>query len=338
MRFSYYMYSCPILIKILLIASIFTSFYAGVNTMFEKDLKKIIALSTLRHLGFICISFSCGLVYLRFFHLLVHALFKSLLFMSIGDIIINLNHSQDIRYLSSGFTYTPLSCFIMNVSILNLIGIPSLRGFFSKDLILELLNYSSRRVFVVFVIYLNVFFTFYYTYQFFFYSFQRSKVNPYQLFHSIGVLHSSILLVLSVFTFNFSYIFFNFIYFSISFIPLILSFKLIPLVLNCLFFLGFYSLLRSPTINTKLTTSFFSSMIFLHFIAISVSSGVFFSLGNVYTKTTESGLYNYSLNVIPKFLLSHSSGVVVKSLYFIQYNFIRLSILFLFLYLLLQTI
>jgi len=103
----------------------------------------LIALSTLRHLGFIGIAFSCGLLYLRFFHLLVHALFKSLLFISIGDIIINLNHSQESRYLSSGYYMTPFSFFLILVSLLNLLGIPRLRGFFSKDLVLETMLYSN---------------------------------------------------------------------------------------------------------------------------------------------------------------------------------------------------
>ena len=99
MRYRYVLYSSPQVMKYLFIASLFTSFYAGINTMFEVDLKKLIALSTLSHLGFIGIAFSIGLLYLRFFHLLVHALFKSLLFMTIGDIMINLNHSQDHFFL-----------------------------------------------------------------------------------------------------------------------------------------------------------------------------------------------------------------------------------------------
>ncbi len=76
-RFSYLLYSCPSLIKLLLLISIYTSFYAGINTVFEIDLKKLIALSTLRHLGFIGIAFSSGLLYLRFFHF--SQLIKSLL-------------------------------------------------------------------------------------------------------------------------------------------------------------------------------------------------------------------------------------------------------------------
>jgi NADH-ubiquinone oxidoreductase chain 5 len=109
-RFSTYLYSSYSLMAILLSLSLYTSFYAGLNTIFETDLKKLIALSTLSHLGFIGMAYSAGLLQLAFFHILTHALFKSLLFMTMGDIIINLNHSQDIRYLSSGAIYTPVSC------------------------------------------------------------------------------------------------------------------------------------------------------------------------------------------------------------------------------------
>jgi len=142
-RFSYLLYSSPDIIKYLFVARIFTSFYAGINTIFEVDLKKLIALSTLSHLGFIGMAFSIGMLYLRFFHLLVHALFKSLLFMTIGDIMINLNHAQDARYLSGGYFITPFSVFLIRVSLLNLLGLPSLSGFFSKDLVLETISYSN---------------------------------------------------------------------------------------------------------------------------------------------------------------------------------------------------
>jgi len=171
MRFSYLFYSTPEVIKLLLLVSIFTSFYAGLNTVFEIDMKKLIALSTLRHLGFIAIAFSAGLLHLRFFHLLVHALFKSLLFITMGDIMINMNHSQDIRYLSKGSVYTPFSSIIINVSILNLLGVPNMRGYFSKDLVLERINFNNSSIFVIAVMYMNVVFTYYYSYKLFFFRF-----------------------------------------------------------------------------------------------------------------------------------------------------------------------
>lgn len=144
--------------NILIVVRVFTSFYAGLNTIFEKDLKKLIALSTLSHLGFIGLSFSSGLLYLAFFHMLTHALFKSLLFMTIGDIMINISHSQDIRYLSKGYCYSPFSSFVMNVSLFNLLGLPTLRGYFSKDFVLEGLNYSNISFIIYIIILINVFF------------------------------------------------------------------------------------------------------------------------------------------------------------------------------------
>jgi NADH-ubiquinone oxidoreductase chain 5 len=130
MRFNYIIYYSYNLTYILIILSIFTSFYAGLNTLFEKDIKKLIALSTLRHLGFISLAFSCGFLYLAFFHIVSHALFKSLLFITIGDIMHYSNHSQDIRFLPTGIFYTPSSCFVMFVCLFNLLGLPSLSGFF----------------------------------------------------------------------------------------------------------------------------------------------------------------------------------------------------------------
>jgi NADH-ubiquinone oxidoreductase chain 5 len=204
MRYSHMIYSSYFMTKVLLFFCVFTSFYAGLNCLFETDLKKLIALSTLRHLGFIGMSFACGLLSLSFFHLLVHALFKSLLFMTIGDVIVSLNHAQDVRYLSKGHAYTPFSSFIMSVCLVNLLGVPRLSGFFRKDLILELLNYNSFSFLCSFVVYANVLFTFFYTFQLFFFSFQRVKVSPFQLFHSPSILHSSLLLVMSFFTLFFS--------------------------------------------------------------------------------------------------------------------------------------
>lgn len=158
MRYSYVLYSSYEAIKVLIVVSIFTSFYAGMNAIFEVDLKKLIALSTLSHLGFIGLAFSVGLVQLAFFHILTHALFKSLLFMTMGDIMINLNHSQDIRYLSAGMAYTPVSCSIMYISLFNLLGLPNVRGFFSKDLVLEMANYSNASSLLLFFLFFNIFF------------------------------------------------------------------------------------------------------------------------------------------------------------------------------------
>ena len=237
MRFSYVFYSSYGLIKLLLVLRLFTSFYAGINSIVEKDLKKIIALSTLSHLGFIGMAFSVGLLKLAFFHMLTHALFKSLLFITIGDIMINLNHSQDIRYLSSGMLYTPMSSLIMFVSLLNLLGLPNLRGYFSKDLILEIINFSAVSLAVIVVILLNVFFTYYYTYQLFYFSFQPIKLLPYQNLHKPLLTHTLCLLFMSITTLGFGFYFNSNIEMFVLFYPVPLYLKLAPIAINSVVFI-----------------------------------------------------------------------------------------------------
>ena len=320
MRFSYILYGCPDVLNLLFIIRLFTSFYAGLNTVFEVDFKKLIALSTLRHLGFISIAFSLGLLHLSFFHLLVHALFKSLLFMTMGDIIINLNHSQDARYLSSGFVYTPFSCFIMSVSLVNLLGLPRLRGFFSKDLVLETIRFSNVSFFLELVLYFNVIFTYYYTYKLFFYSFRPNKLNPYQTFHSVSLIHVVLICFLGLSTLVFSSFFMRSIFSFVVFYPLALSVKFTPLILNSLIFAYLVVFLVLPTLKSKLVASYCSSMLFLSNLAITFSSNLYYRALFSSVKSTEIGFVNYSLNSQITKPLSVLTSSLFLSLYKVQHT------------------
>ena len=330
MRYSYFFYHYSRLMSCLFVACIFTSFYAGLNSILEVDFKKLIALSTLRHLGFIGIAFSVGLLHLRFFHLLVHALFKSLLFMCIGDIMINLNHSQDSRYLSCGFNYTPFSCFIMYISLVNLLGLPSLRGFFSKDLILETLRFSNVRWVLELFLYVNVLFTYYYTYKLFYYSFSSNKLNPYQLFHSVYGHHFILISVLRVFTLLFSSCYMSFIFSYFIFYPLPFLLKFLPPLLNFFMFLILLVLLVIPTFKTKFHQAFFSSILFLRNLSITFSSNYYYNLTFMLVKSSEFGLFNFRLNsqvLVPIKALRRSS---VLSLLKVQWTTLFCSVLFCF--------
>lgn len=70
---------------------------AGIRATTECDIKKIIALSTLRQLGIIITSIGLGLPSLAFFHIVVHALFKALLFICAGCLIASHGHAQELR-------------------------------------------------------------------------------------------------------------------------------------------------------------------------------------------------------------------------------------------------
>jgi NADH-ubiquinone oxidoreductase chain 5 len=169
MRFSCFIYQLELVsfcLYTLFWLGLFTSLYAGLCSLFEPDLKKLVALSTLRHLGFICLAFSIGRVDLAYFHLLSHALFKSLLFIGLGNVLSGRSHIQDSRFLSSGLILMPASSGLIIVSIINLFGLPFVRGFYSKDLVLEFVMFNPVcRNLRILILYLNVLLTFSYTFR-----------------------------------------------------------------------------------------------------------------------------------------------------------------------------
>ena len=140
--------------RILLIVSCLTIFIAGLGANFEYDLKKIIALSTLRQLGVILRILALGFPGLAFFHLLRHALFKALLFICAGVVIHRVRDYQDIRCMGRLVTFIPLSVSYMTIANLALCGFPFLAGFYSKDLLLEVafirwINFIALMLFIL---------------------------------------------------------------------------------------------------------------------------------------------------------------------------------------------
>lgn len=134
-------------------------FISGLGANFEIDLKKIIALSTLSQLGVIIFILSLGFSELAFFHLLAHALFKSLLFLCAGGFIHRSADCQDIRYLGGVIIRTPVSSVFFSCCSLSLCGFPFLSGFYSKDLILEAYIMGDMGIVIILLVVLGTFFT-----------------------------------------------------------------------------------------------------------------------------------------------------------------------------------
>nr|WKU83877.1 NADH dehydrogenase subunit 5 [Cheilosia albitarsis] len=141
--------------QLLLLLAGLTMFMSGLGANFEFDLKKIIALSTLSQLGLMMMILSMGFYKLAFFHLLTHALFKALLFMCAGAIIHNMNNSQDLRLMGGLSLYMPLTSSCFNVANLALCGMPFLAGFYSKDLILEVISMNMINLFIYFLFFFS---------------------------------------------------------------------------------------------------------------------------------------------------------------------------------------
>nr|YP_010737135.1 NADH dehydrogenase subunit 5 [Botyodes diniasalis]WEP25223.1 NADH dehydrogenase subunit 5 [Botyodes diniasalis] len=151
--------------KILMLLSGMTMFMAGISANYEFDLKKIIALSTLSQLGLMMSILSMGMPDLAFFHLLTHAMFKALLFMCAGVIIHMMMDIQDIRLMGGIGNFIPMTALCMNISNMALCGIPFLAGFYSKDLILEMVSMSNLNFFIFFLYYISTGLTMFYSFR-----------------------------------------------------------------------------------------------------------------------------------------------------------------------------
>ena len=140
------------LTKILLIVGIITIIIAGFRAIKEIDIKKIIALSTLSQLGIIIIILGIGNPILSFFHLISHAFFKAILFICAGIIIHNMKDYQDIRKIGISYQNINFSISIIMIANISLCGLPFIRGFYSKDLIIEILIIKGRNILIFMLI------------------------------------------------------------------------------------------------------------------------------------------------------------------------------------------
>nr|YP_008081094.1 NADH dehydrogenase subunit 5 [Papilio maackii]AGG19606.1 NADH dehydrogenase subunit 5 [Papilio maackii] len=182
-------------LKFLLLLSGLTMFMAGVSANYEFDLKKIIALSTLSQLGLMMSILSMGMPDLAFFHLLTHAMFKALLFMCAGVVIHMMNDIQDIRYMGGISFYIPLTSLCLNISNLALCGLPFLAGFYSKDLILEMVSMSNLNLMIFFLYYFSTGLTMFYTIRLLFYL----MINDYNLMVIYNLYDEDYIMVKSMF-------------------------------------------------------------------------------------------------------------------------------------------
>ena len=150
---------------------VLTMFISGLGANFEIDLKKIIALSTLSQLGLIILSIGFGIADIAFFHLMTHALFKSLLFLCAGVFIHSIGDTQDIRLIGGLIISCPVTTFYFIGCSLALCGFPFLSGFYSKDLILEKLFMGDINLFMFIIAVVGVLFTLTYSVRLVYYIF-----------------------------------------------------------------------------------------------------------------------------------------------------------------------
>ena len=129
-------YSSTVLLLCLLIGAITTVFSSLVG-LFQQDIKKVIAYSTMSQLGMMVIAVGLSSYNVALFHLVNHAFYKGLLFLGAGSVIHAVADNQDFRKYGGLKNYLPLSYSVMLIASLSLVAFPFMTGFYSKDFILE---------------------------------------------------------------------------------------------------------------------------------------------------------------------------------------------------------
>jgi len=236
--------------------------------------------------------------------------------MAIGDIIINLFHSQDIRFLSSGYSFTKSSSYIIGVSLMNLLGLPFISGFFSKDLVLETCNFSIVSYIVLVVIFINVLFTFNYRYSLFYFIFSSLKTSSFFIYSSPILLHSVLLFSLSIVSVVFGSFWLNSVLVRTIHVCVPLTLKLTPFILNLITLSFLILFLKLPRLHDQPRNFYFSNIIFLSCLLTRVSSNLYISISFLMVKTSESGFYDNFLNKsTSKILLNVSKSLFNYGLY-----------------------
>ena len=132
------MYSViPEVLIIVLIVGMLTAFWAAVAGLFQNDIKKVLAYSTISQLGYMFMAAGAFAFDASIFHVFTHAFFKAALFLGAGAVIHALAGEQDMRRMGGLIKKTPVTACVMIFAFLAIIGFPGFAGFWSKDLILE---------------------------------------------------------------------------------------------------------------------------------------------------------------------------------------------------------
>ncbi len=113
-----------------------TALVAALIAISQRDIKKVLAYSTVSQLGYMFLAVGVGAFSAGVFHLFTHAFFKALLFLGSGSVILALHHEQDMFRMGGLRKYMPFTWGTMGVATLAIAGIPPFAGFFSKDEIL----------------------------------------------------------------------------------------------------------------------------------------------------------------------------------------------------------
>src|SRR3982751_4483537 len=203
-------YSSTVLLLCLWLGAI-TTVFSSLIGLFQQDIKKVIAYSTMSQLGMMVIAVGLSSYNIALFHLINHAFYKGLLFLGAGAVIHAVADNQDFRKYGGLRSYLPLTYSVILIASLSLVAFPFMTGFYSKDFILESAygqyHFSSIDVYVIAVI--GAIFTTLYSVKVIYLTFLTNPNGPiisYKHAHESDIFISLPLVILAIFSIFFGFI------------------------------------------------------------------------------------------------------------------------------------
>ena len=126
----------PVSMRVVAIIGALTAIFAASIGLVQNDIKRVLAYSTVSQLGYMFMACGVAAFSAGIFHLMTHAFFKALLFLSAGSVIHGLGGEQDMRHMGGLRKLIPWTFWVMTIATFAIAGFPPLSGFFSKDEIL----------------------------------------------------------------------------------------------------------------------------------------------------------------------------------------------------------
>ena len=206
-------YSSTILILCLWVGAI-TTLFSSLIGLFQQDIKKVIAYSTMSQLGMMVLAIGLSSYNIALFHLVNHAFYKALLFLGAGAVIHAVADNQDFRKYGGLISYLPLTYSVMLIASLSLVAIPFMTGFYSKDFILESAygQYYLSSIVVYFIATIGAMFTTLYSVKVLYLTFLSNPNGPLanykqaQAAQEGDIFMSMPLIILAIFSIFFGYL------------------------------------------------------------------------------------------------------------------------------------
>ena len=165
-----------------------TAVFAATIGCAQTDIKRVIAYSTCSQLGYMFVAVSVGAYQASMFHLIMHAFFKALLFLTAGSVIHAMSGEQDMRKMGGLWRLIPFTYAMMWIGSLALAGIPPLSGFFSKDAIIDAAFFGRGGGYACLCVEAATFLTAFYTWRLIFMTFHGPKKGDA---HAMAHVHES---------------------------------------------------------------------------------------------------------------------------------------------------